>query len=74
MSSAPRSRGPRRRRLSLAHEANCSPRLALSHNLLTTLPSRIVECKRLRYLNVRYNAMREIPDCVRCPPPPMPPY
>ncbi|KAF9738500.1 RAM signaling pathway protein [Paraphaeosphaeria minitans] len=39
-------------------------RLALSHNLLTTLPTRIVECKRLRYLNVRYNAMREIPDCI----------
>ncbi|KAJ4357959.1 RAM signaling network component [Didymosphaeria variabile] len=39
-------------------------RLALSHNLLTTLPSRLIECKRLRYLNVRYNALREIPDCI----------
>ncbi|KAF2280625.1 cell morphogenesis protein-like protein Sog2 [Westerdykella ornata] len=39
-------------------------RLALSHNLLTTLPSRLVECKRLRYLNVRYNSMREIPECI----------
>ncbi|KAF2872433.1 RAM signaling pathway protein-domain-containing protein [Massariosphaeria phaeospora] len=39
-------------------------RLALSHNLLSTLPSRIIECQRLRYLNVRYNAMREIPDCI----------
>lgn len=42
-------------------------RLALSHNLLTTLPLRLVECKRLRYLNVRYNAMREIPEAVRPP-------
>jgi Leucine-rich repeat (LRR) protein len=40
-------------------------RLALSHNLLTTLPSRLIECKRLRYLNVRYNSMREIPEAVR---------
>jgi hypothetical protein len=39
-------------------------RLALSHNLLSTLPSRLIECKRLRYLNVRYNAMREIPDAI----------
>ncbi|KAJ4294269.1 RAM signaling network component [Kalmusia sp. IMI 367209] len=39
-------------------------RLALSHNLLTTLPSRLIECQRLRYLNVRYNAMREIPDAI----------
>lgn len=83
MSSVPRSRG---------ESANLPPvralpdarallihltRLALSHNLLTTLPSRLIECKRLRYLNVRYNAMREIPDAVRCqtlllshPPPP----
>jgi Leucine-rich repeat (LRR) protein len=44
-----------------------SDRLALSHNLLTTLPSRLVECRRLRYLNVRYNAMREIPEAVRLP-------
>jgi Leucine-rich repeat (LRR) protein len=40
-------------------------RLALSHNLLSTLPTRLVECQRLRYLNVRYNAMREIPEAVR---------
>ncbi|KAE8856729.1 hypothetical protein PTNB73_09451 [Pyrenophora teres f. teres] len=39
-------------------------RLALSHNLLSTLPSRLVECRRLRYLNVRYNAMREIPNAI----------
>ncbi|KAF1358269.1 hypothetical protein EJ07DRAFT_124809 [Lizonia empirigonia] len=39
-------------------------RLALSHNLLSTLPSRLIECKRLRYLNVRYNAMREIPNAI----------
>lgn len=52
------------------------PRLALSHNLLQTLPSRLIECKRLRYLNVRYNAMREIPSAVRrpiCSPPPTDP-
>ena len=42
-------------------------RLALSHNLLQTLPSRLIECKRLRYLNVRYNAMREIPSAVCWP-------
>lgn len=28
---------------------------------------RLVECKRLRYLNVRYNAMREFPEAVRPP-------
>ncbi|KAI4919564.1 hypothetical protein J4E90_001701 [Alternaria incomplexa] len=39
-------------------------RLALSHNLLSTLPSRLIECRRLRYLNVRYNAMREIPNAI----------
>ncbi|KAF2848931.1 cell morphogenesis protein-like protein Sog2 [Plenodomus tracheiphilus IPT5] len=39
-------------------------RLALSHNLLSTLPLRLIECKRLRYLNVRYNAMREIPAAI----------
>ncbi|KAL1797397.1 hypothetical protein ACET3X_004003 [Alternaria dauci] len=39
-------------------------RLALSHNLLSTLPSRLIECRRLRYLNVRYNAMREIPSAI----------
>ncbi|KAH7085090.1 RAM signaling pathway protein-domain-containing protein [Paraphoma chrysanthemicola] len=39
-------------------------RLALSHNLLTSLPSRLIECKRLRYLNVRYNAMREFPEAI----------
>ncbi|KAF2117707.1 cell morphogenesis protein-like protein Sog2 [Lophiotrema nucula] len=39
-------------------------RLALSHNLLSTLPLRLIECRRLRYLNVRYNAMREIPAAI----------
>lgn len=48
----------------LAHVTNVH-RLALSHNLLSTLPSRLIECKRLRYLNVRHNAMREIPEAVR---------
>ncbi|KAF2742414.1 hypothetical protein M011DRAFT_412755 [Sporormia fimetaria CBS 119925] len=39
-------------------------RLAIAHNLLTTVPSRLVECKRLRYLNVRYNQIRELPDAI----------
>jgi len=47
-------------------------RLALSHNLLATLPQRLVECRRLRYLNVRYNAMREIPPVVGTPTIPCP--
>lgn len=42
-------------------------RLALSHNLLASLPLRLIECKRLRYLNVRYNAMREFPEAVCLP-------
>ncbi|ORX98520.1 hypothetical protein BCR34DRAFT_593162 [Clohesyomyces aquaticus] len=47
-------------------------RLALSHNQLSSLPTRLIECKRLRYLNVRYNAMREIPQAVRPTRPPLP--
>lgn len=40
-------------------------RLALSHNSFSTLPLRMSECARLRYLNVRYNALREFPPAVR---------
>lgn len=44
--------------------ANGSFRLAISHNLLSTLPRRLAECRRLRYLNIRYNAIREFPEAV----------
>ncbi|KAI5862413.1 putative cell morphogenesis protein Sog2 [Durotheca rogersii] len=36
-------------------------RLALSHNKLSSLPSRFSECTHLRYLNVRNNQIREFP-------------
>ncbi|OBT65270.1 hypothetical protein VE03_04655 [Pseudogymnoascus sp. 23342-1-I1] len=36
-------------------------RLALSHNQISTFPSRFAECTSLRYLNVRNNAIREFP-------------
>ncbi|RKF81729.1 hypothetical protein GcM3_032026 [Golovinomyces cichoracearum] len=39
-------------------------RLALSHNQLTSFPSRFYECKSLRYLNVRNNLIREFPQCI----------
>jgi hypothetical protein len=39
-------------------------RLALSHNLLSTLPLRLTECTRLRYLNVRFNSLREFPEAI----------
>ncbi|EOD50107.1 hypothetical protein GTA08_BOTSDO01139 [Neofusicoccum parvum] len=39
-------------------------RLALSHNSFNTLPLRMSECVRLRYLNVRYNALREFPPAI----------
>ncbi|KAL1635479.1 RAM signaling network component [Diplodia intermedia] len=38
--------------------------LALSHNSFSTLPLRMSECARLRYLNVRYNALREFPPAI----------
>lgn len=63
-SSVPRSH---RLRLSPRTRRTDSFRLALSHNLLASLPLRLIECKRLRYLNVRYNAMREFPEAVRVP-------
>ncbi|PHH66423.1 hypothetical protein CDD81_7478 [Ophiocordyceps australis] len=36
-------------------------RLALSHNLLSSLPARFSECTSLRYLNLRGNQLREFP-------------
>ena len=39
-------------------------RLALSHNLISTFPSRFSECTSLRYLNVRNNVIREFPLAV----------
>lgn len=39
-------------------------RLAMSHNLLSSLPARFSECKSLRYLNVRGNQIREFPQQV----------
>ncbi|QUC16393.1 uncharacterized protein UV8b_00634 [Ustilaginoidea virens] len=36
-------------------------RLALSHNQLSTLPSRFSECTSLRYLNIRGNQIKEFP-------------
>ena len=40
-------------------------RLALSHNQLSSFPSRLPECTLLRYLNVRNNQFREFPLPVR---------
>ena len=42
-----------------------SLRLALSHNQISTFPSRFSECTSLRYLNVRNNVIREFPQSVR---------
>src|ERR1700761_7425679 len=39
-------------------------RLALSHNQISTFPSRFSECTSLRYLNVRNNVIREFPQSV----------
>ncbi|KAH6674552.1 RAM signaling pathway protein-domain-containing protein [Halenospora varia] len=39
-------------------------RLALSHNQISTFPSRFAECTSLRYLNVRNNIIREFPQCI----------
>ncbi|KJZ80449.1 hypothetical protein HIM_00299 [Hirsutella minnesotensis 3608] len=36
-------------------------RLALSHNMLSTLPARFSECTSLRYLNIRGNQIRDFP-------------
>jgi hypothetical protein len=39
--------------------------LAISHNRVSSFPECISECKRLRYLNARYNALKEFPLSVR---------
>ncbi|CAL3967514.1 unnamed protein product [Diplocarpon coronariae] len=39
-------------------------RLALSHNMISTFPSRFSECTSLRYLNVRNNVIREFPQSI----------
>ena len=41
------------------------PSLAISHNVVSSFPERISECRRLRYLNARYNALKEFPTPVR---------
>jgi len=41
-------------------------RLALSHNPQIAVPSQIVQCDRLRYLNIRWNQLRYFPEAVRC--------
>jgi len=39
-------------------------RLSLSHNMLRYMPSRIADCKQLRYLNIRSNDFRELPPSI----------
>nr|POE52091.1 leucine-rich repeat-containing protein sog2 [Quercus suber] len=39
-------------------------RLALSHNPQITLPTQIVQCDRLRYLNLRWNQLKLFPEAV----------
>ncbi|RQM05487.1 hypothetical protein DH86_00001505 [Scytalidium sp. 3C] len=39
-------------------------RLALSHNQISSFPTRFSECSSLRYLNVRNNLIREFPPSV----------
>ncbi|KAF1814593.1 hypothetical protein P152DRAFT_447929 [Eremomyces bilateralis CBS 781.70] len=39
-------------------------RLAISHNQITTFPAKLAECRRLRYLNARYNLLKELPSPV----------
>ncbi len=48
-----------------AHAEIFHDRLALAHNQLSTFPASLSQCHRLRYLNVRYNALRELPEPVR---------
>jgi hypothetical protein len=40
-------------------------RLALSHNANCKLPSELVQCDRLRYLNMRWNKLDRFPTVVR---------
>jgi hypothetical protein len=39
-------------------------RLALSHNPSCILPSEVVRCDRLRYLNLRWNKLDRFPTVV----------
>ncbi|EMC97600.1 hypothetical protein BAUCODRAFT_122033 [Baudoinia panamericana UAMH 10762] len=39
-------------------------RLALSHNVQIAIPTQIVQCGRLRYLNLRGNQLRHFPEAV----------
>lgn len=39
-------------------------RLALSHNPQISVPSQIVQCDRLRYLNIRWNQLSVFPESV----------
>ncbi|RMY51415.1 hypothetical protein D0865_06359 [Hortaea werneckii] len=39
-------------------------RLALSHNPQIAVPSQIVQCNRLRYLNIRWNKLRHFPEAI----------
>ncbi|KAK5127644.1 hypothetical protein LTR85_006985 [Meristemomyces frigidus] len=39
-------------------------RLALSHNPQIAVPSQIVQCDRLRYLNIRWNQLKHFPHAV----------
>ncbi|KAF2158603.1 hypothetical protein M409DRAFT_61496 [Zasmidium cellare ATCC 36951] len=39
-------------------------RLAVSHNPRISLPVEIYQCDRLRYLNLRWNKLRQFPDAV----------
>jgi Leucine-rich repeat (LRR) protein len=40
------------------------PRLAISRNLIQTVPVEMSMCSRLRYLNLRRNQLTEFPACV----------
>ena len=44
---------------------NGTNRLALSHNPSCLLPREIVQCDRLRYLNLRWNKLELFPAVVR---------
>jgi hypothetical protein len=39
-------------------------RLALSHNPQIAVPSQIIQCDRLRYLNLRWNQLKYFPDAI----------
>lgn len=39
-------------------------RLALSHNPSIAVPREIVQCNRLRYLNLRWNGLRQFPEAI----------